>query len=255
MLTPVLRLLLPPPYQMLVITATNPGSGKTLLMRLLGAVHGIAVRGEFPRDRDELRKLFLATLLTTTAPVIGLDNLRGTIYSSELEALLTARTLTDRYLGQSKVVTVTNDRLWVATGNNARIGGDLARRCLPVALDPQCADPHKRTGFKIEPAGWMAEHRGEYLAALLTVARGWIQAGQPSQVTRSDDYARWDGALRGLLAWARLAVGTKAAVFGAHDEEFALAEDDEDWGAFVWELFRTFGDREFTARDIRGCLL
>ena len=92
MFTPLLRLLLPPPYPMLIITATNAGSGKTLLMRLLGIVHGIATRGEFPREREELRKLIISTLYTTTAPVIGLDNMRGTIYSSELEALLTART-------------------------------------------------------------------------------------------------------------------------------------------------------------------
>jgi hypothetical protein len=51
MFTPLLRLMLPPPYPMVIITATNAGSGKTLLMRLLGIVHGIATRGEFPRDK------------------------------------------------------------------------------------------------------------------------------------------------------------------------------------------------------------
>jgi hypothetical protein len=247
MLTPLLRLLLPPPYQMVIITATNRGSGKGYLMRLLGIVHGIATRGEFPRDRDELRKLFISTLLTTTAPVIGLDNIRGTIYSSELEALLTARTLTDRELGHSRVVTVTNDRLWVATGNNARIGGDLDRRCLPVALDPRCADPHKRA-FPFSPVEWMTARRGEYLAALLTVARGWVLAGSPgADPGRSDDYARWYNALRGLLAWAGV-----PGEFGAEDtgDLSVVSEDDAEWGAFVAGLLRVFADESFTTADV-----
>ena len=55
-MTPALRQLFPPPYQMGIITATNPGSGKTLLTRLLTIVHGGVQRGEMPRDDAELRK-------------------------------------------------------------------------------------------------------------------------------------------------------------------------------------------------------
>jgi hypothetical protein len=247
MFTPLLRLLLPPPYQMVIITATNAGSGKTYLMRMLGIVHGIVTRGEFPREREELRKLFVSTLLTTTAPIIGMDNVRGTIYSSELEALLTMRTLTDRQLGASRTVTVDNDRLWVATGNNAKIAGDLARRVLPVAIDPGCASPHKRV-FSFSPVDWMTAHRGDYLAALLTVARGWVQAGAPVQAAgRSDDYGSWYGSLRGLLSWA----GVPGA-FGAEDRRdlSAVSEDDGQWSVFVAALSKTFGSQSFTARDV-----
>ena len=49
----------------------------------------------------------------------------------------------------------------------------------------------------------MTANRGEYIAALLTVARGWVLAGAPREDPgRSDDYAAWYGALRGLLKWA-----------------------------------------------------
>ena len=246
MMTPLMRMLLPPPYQLVVITATNAGSGKTLLMRMLGIVHGIATRGEFPRDGDELRKLFISTLHTTTAPVIGMDNIRGTIYSSELESLLTMRTLTDRELGRSRTITVTNDRLWVVTGNNARIGGDLSRRCLPVALDPRCGDPHKRA-FPFDPAQWLASHRGEYIAALLTVARGWVLAGaQKADPGRSDDYAGWHASMRGMLAWAGVP-GTFAEEGG---DLAVVSEDDAEWGTFVRELWRVFEDEAFTTADI-----
>ena len=68
MLTPLLRPLLPPPYQFAVITATNPGSGKTLLAELIGMVHGHVMRGELPRDQEELRKAVTATLRIPQPP-------------------------------------------------------------------------------------------------------------------------------------------------------------------------------------------
>jgi hypothetical protein len=68
--TPALRPLLPGPYQMGVITATNPGSGKTKLAKMIGILHGAVERGELLRDADELRKSITGTLMTTTAPVV-----------------------------------------------------------------------------------------------------------------------------------------------------------------------------------------
>lgn len=251
MITPLLRLLIAAPYQFVVITATNRGAGKTFLLRMLGTVHGIVTRGEFPREADDLQKLILSTLFTTTAPVIGFDNIRGTVYSSSFESLLTSPTLSDRVLGSTKIVTVTNDRLWAATGNNARIAGDMDRRVLPVALDPRCADPYKRT-FAFNPVDWMTVHRGEYIGALLTVARGWILAGSPlADAGRSDDYQQWYSVLRGLLSWAGV-----PGVFGAEDKNdlSTVSEDDAEWGTFVAELFRVFEDTLFTTADIVSLL-
>jgi hypothetical protein len=75
--TPILRPLLPDPYQIGVITATNPGSGKTKLAKMIRIVHGGVERGEMPRDADELRKSITSILMDTTAPVITFDNLTG----------------------------------------------------------------------------------------------------------------------------------------------------------------------------------
>ena len=123
--TPALRPLFPPPYQMGVITATNQGSGKTFLAEMLTELHGGVLRGEMPREKDEFRKGILSTLIDTTAPIIVFDNLKGVVKMAELESLLTADTFTDRWLGANKQVTTVNDRLWMATGNNAQFGGDL----------------------------------------------------------------------------------------------------------------------------------
>ena len=101
--TPALRPLLPPPYQMGVVTATNPGTGKTLLANMLVELHGGVIRGEMPRAGDEFRKGVLSTLTDTTAPIIVFDNLRGIVKMAELESLLTSETFTDRWLGQQQV--------------------------------------------------------------------------------------------------------------------------------------------------------
>jgi hypothetical protein len=251
--TPLLRPMLPPPYQLGVIEAPSPGSGKGYLAGMLRTLHGGALRSELPLEAEELRKSITAILLDTTSPVITFDNVRGTIRSSVLEGLLTAAMWDDRYLGYSKEIHVPNDRLWTITGNNALIGGDLARRCLWVTIDPRMPHPESRV-FKLNPARWMAQHRGEYLAALLTVARGWVAAGAPRGVPgRSDDYGDWYAALRGLLEWAGIE-GTFGAdpmgEAGEADRHRAESSDDLDWADFLVELERVFGEKAFTVKQI-----
>ncbi|QMU78894.1 hypothetical protein GXW83_27515 [Streptacidiphilus sp. PB12-B1b] len=248
MMTPILRTILPPPYPWFVITAPQPGSGKTLLAKAMGIVHGMAVRPELPAEDEELRKVITTTLLDTTAPVVLFDNLAGVVRSSVLEALLTSASYNDRLLGAHKGLSLVNDRLWVGTGNNAKIGGDLARRTYDVVINPKCPDPFLRTGFTIvNLEAWMEARRGDYLGALLTVARGWVVDGKPSKEKRSDSYARWDGSLRMLLANAGLGQD-----FGqARESDLgAVSEDDADWGAFLAEVHRVFGDQAFRSKDV-----
>jgi hypothetical protein len=246
--TPALRPVLPGPYQMGVITATNPGSGKTKLAKMITTLHGGVQRGEMPRDADELRKSITAALMDTTAPVITFDNLTGVVRSSVLESLLTTNYWTDRWLGQNRSVTAANDRMWLATGNNAQFGGDLARRIATVALDPPEANHHLRTDFTITDLdAWMLQHRGALLAAILTIARGWVVAGRPIVAVRSDDYAPWVGGLRGMLGWAGF-----PGTFGGSSTDVAVSSDDEEWHAFLVELHGAFSTEPFTVKDLVG---
>lgn len=251
MLTPLLREMLPGPYQLGVISAPNSGSGKGYLAGLIRIVHGMVMRGEMPREREEMRKVLISVLSTTTAPVALFDNVRGEVYSSELEALLTSEQLQDRVLGQSRMVTVTNDRLWLMTGNNARLSGDMTRRVLEVHIDPKCSDPAARTFAITDLMGWMEQHRSEYIAALLTVARGWVLAGAPSETDRSDNFATWRGSLRGLLHWAGV-----PGTFGYTDDTdtAAVSDDAVEWHAFLEALREAFGSERFGSKDVVAAL-
>jgi hypothetical protein len=244
--TPPLRPLLPPPYQMGVITATNPGTGKTLLANMLMTLHGGVQRGEMPRDDAELRKAITATLVTTTAPIVLFDNLAGVVKSPVLDGLLTARTWTDRFLGQTKEVTAPNDRLWLATGNNAQFGGDLARRTQMVSLDPPAANHHLRTDFDIKNlGGWMEDHRGEYLGAILIIARGWVNAGSPRTEERSDSYAGWISGLRALMKWARF-----KGTFGGTENAAAISSEDEEWRDFLIAIHNVLGGASWLTKTL-----
>jgi hypothetical protein len=248
-MTPALRQLFRPPYQMGVLTATNSGSGKTKLAKMIMVLHGGALRGELPRDDAELRKSITTALMDTTAPVVMFDNLAGVVKSPLLDALLTTPTWTDRWLGQNKSVTGVNDRLWIATGNNAQSGGDLGRRIAPVHLSPPEANWHKHKFTITDLEGWMRDHRGEYLAAILTIARWWINLGKPAKSVRSDDFAFWVEGLRGMLGCA----GFHGA-FGGSFNANAVTEDDQDWADFLAELYRVFQGQSFTVATIVASL-
>lgn len=255
MLTPLMREMVPPPYKMGLINAHQPSSGKSLLAWVLRELHGGVLRGDIPEDA-ELAKQITSVLASTTAPVVQFDNVKR-LSSSRLDALLTTDTWTDRVLGASRDVTMRNDRLWVATGNNISLGGDLVRRALWVTIDPNDPHPEERTDFAITNLqGFVQEHRGALLSGLLTMLRAWTCAGRPTGPRVGEDsYSRWIEACRGVLDVAGV-----AGVVGHGDTKVAAETDDgEDWGQFLRKLWDQFGDSKFTAKqageiaDIEDC--
>ena len=115
-----------------------------------------------------------------------------------------------------------------------------------VRLDPPSAHHHLRTDFAIDNLhDWMETHRGEYIATLLTIARGWVIAGMPQEKARSDSYARWIAGIRGLMEW----IGFEGSFGGSYDAE-AVTEEDEEWLCWLQELHNTFDSRLITVKDI-----
>jgi hypothetical protein len=245
--TPIMRPLLRAPYQAGLITAPDKGSGKSLLAWIIGTLHGRVFRPGISGDGEEQRKTITSILLTTTAPVVQLDNVRGVIRSEALEALLTTAEWSDRTLGKLKdTPPLVNDRLWLITANNAQVGGDLGRRVLPVEIDPRMPDPHTRT-FKLDLYQHVPAHRGELLAAMLTLARAWVQAGQPlDTAARTDDYGAWYAGMSGLLKWLEV-----PGQFGLVEaSSIAQDPDADEWAALCWAIHDGFEERPFTVKEL-----
>lgn len=249
MLTPLLRRLVPPPYPLVAIGAPQPGSGKSLLARLLRQVHGGVFRAEMVRDGAELRKQITSILDTTSAPVVTFDNLNGTLRSPVLDGLLTSAEWNDRILGASEDRRLTNDRLWTVTGNNLQLGGDLKRRTVWVTIDPRMEHPETRTGFRhVDLPAWLEAERGRVLAALLGMVRRWVEAGRPDAgVERTDDFGHWQRVVGGVLRHA----GVEGTLNHAESVRQVGLEDEDEWGSFLEACARRWpGGATFRARQV-----
>lgn len=248
LLTPLLRELVPPPYKLVAIGAHQSGSGKSLLATVARTLHGGVFRAEMPEDEAELRKQISSILDVTTAPIVQFDNVSGVLRSSTMSGLLTSDRWDDRRLGNMSMLSRRNDRLWMITGNNVLLGGDLVRRTLWCTIDPAMPHPEKRTGFAIANLKqFVAEHRGELVHALLVLIRAWVVAGRPiAQECGSDDFARWLEAVGGILAHA----GVPGVVGHEDSARQVTGSDDDEWEAFMAAAHAVFGDESWTAREL-----
>ena len=152
-MTPILRSYLRTLIPFGVVTSTMPGSGKTILTCGLGMLYGQRVL-TWTHSDEELRKAITSVLADPVGTII-FDNLaEGTVIDSPVLArLITDRTWADRLLGGNKTAAFANDRVWTATGNNLRLGGDMRTRSVLVGLNPDMPRPEERTGFEIPAPG------------------------------------------------------------------------------------------------------
>lgn len=250
LLTPIVRPVIDEPVPLALLDAPEAGSGKGLIAKVIAAV---ATGRRFPMEpmpiyEDEVRKA-ITGLLMRGSTIIILDNVDDAIRSPSLAAALTADFWSDRVLGASDIREFPNRATWIATGNNISVGGDLARRCYRIRLDAHMAKPYLRTGFKHEDLlGWTFEHRGELLAALLTLCRSWWAEGQP--VTKPPLM------LGGFGAWTRLMANIlgHADITGFLDNQLEFLETGDteasEWAAFFIAWRAHFGDSGITVADL-----
>ncbi|OLL69790.1 hypothetical protein Ae263Ps1_6425 [Pseudonocardia sp. Ae263_Ps1] len=237
-----------------VIDATMPGSGKTILTGCVGLMVGQRVPVWTDSD-EELRKT-ITSVLADDGGVVVFDNLmEGTVIDSPtLARLVTDRTWTDRKLGTNTASTMTNDRLWLATGNNLRSGGDMASRSVWVRLDPNCPRPEARTGFAIPHLDtWIlqADNRAAVLRHVLTLVLDWTAHGAPTstRVPQMRQFTRWAQHLGGFCAHHDI-----GGFLTNTDTSRDLDDDAAEWRSFLLQWRTLFGDGEHnkvTAQQLR----
>ncbi|CDH43806.1 hypothetical protein [Candidatus Contendibacter odensensis] len=118
-----------PTAPIFLATATRAGSAKSLLMDVpaLVATGRPATIFDLGADADEVEKRMLSVLLAGDS-VINLDNLEVPLSGATLCKALSSETITGRLLGFNKVATVPTCALFLATGNNTQVTGDMTRR-------------------------------------------------------------------------------------------------------------------------------
>ncbi|MBZ4192729.1 MAG: hypothetical protein LAE24_00255 [Candidatus Contendobacter sp.] len=191
-----------PTAPIFLATATRPGSAKTLLMDVpaLVATGRPATIFELGADADEVEKRMLSVLLAGDS-VINLDNLDIPLAGATLCKTLSGETITGRLLGFNKTATVATAALFLATGNNVQVHGDMTRRVVICNLDPRSEAPESRQ-YDRNLATWIPANRGRLVQAGLTVLRSYIAAGRPAQpYPPMGSFEDWDQMVRRALTW------------------------------------------------------
>jgi hypothetical protein len=202
MLLPFVRSRIDGPTPLHGIDAPVRGAGKGLLVRacLTPAVGADRPPVAPPETPEEWAKTIVATL-QDGRPTVLLDNLDRPLRSSHLASVLTAwPTFSGRILGYSQMAMVPVPSVWAATGNNLRASSEVARRIVRIRLDPQVERPEERTGFRHDDLGrWVDAHRGQLIAACLTLAQAWVAAGQPRARLTLGSFEEWAAIMGGIL--------------------------------------------------------
>lgn len=249
LLTPLLRPVIEGPVPLALIGAPDAGTGKTLLARVVTVIScgRDDALASAPGSESEWRKQ-ITTWLQAGSSLVVLDNLEQELRAAALAAVLTATTWTDRYLGGNEQARLPNRTTWVATGNNVRIRGDLGRRCYPVRLDSQQAQPWRRTGFKHDNLiAWAKANRCALVRALLLLVRSWCVAGRPAPSVRPlGSFEDWTHIVGGVLEHAGY-----ASFLGNLESFHESADDDQaEFEALLARLHGHFGEDSFTAADV-----
>jgi predicted DNA-binding ribbon-helix-helix protein len=94
---------------------------------------------------------------------------------------------------------------------------------------------------------WVLEHRGELIAALLTLARAWYAAGRPKSALKPlGSYEAWSVIVGGILEY----VG-QTGFLGNADELYREADSESlQWEAFLTTLDEVFYGEAFTVAKI-----
>ena len=172
LLTLILRDAIEGPVPFSIISATNRGTGKTLISRILGT---ILLGSEpslttFPRQPEELKKTITSLLLKGSQLVI-FDNVTGSLDTPELAAVLTARVWEDRILGQTRTISVPQNAAWIVNGNNINVRNDLVRRSIMIRMKSELSQPWLKNGFVHKNSDFLGsqEQRQHLMVGLCTL--------------------------------------------------------------------------------------
>lgn len=254
MITPITRPAIKRHVPQALIDAPKQGTGKGLLSDIVS----IIATGEpasiltAPNNEEEWAKK-ITSILMCGSTIITIDNIPGRLQSSKLDAVLTADWWIDRLLGGNTMIKVPHRATWMATGNNIKVGGDLARRCYRIRIDPKISKPWNRTGFKYEDlATHVKEYRSEKVTAILTLVRAWFAAGCPidKNIPSLGTFTGWARMVGSILSFAGIK-GFLQNLDKLYDE---MDEENAQWAIFLQAWKDTFGNQAIFIKELVAAL-
>lgn len=202
MLTPIIALAVNSNRPLHLIVSPLERTGKTKLAEEVFG--GIIIGRQTPAmqlsDRDEERDKRVMGLLLQGETLVHLDNMPAKVNSAALASLITATTYSGRILGGNNVVALKNNLTIVASGNNVDVTGELAKRTIPIVLQPDDPHPEDRTKFHhAHLRAYVAENRRYILGCLIGMIENWKRSGQAEDVRPLGGFEGWSRAIGGIL--------------------------------------------------------
>lgn len=183
--------------------ATTRGAGKSMLAEIIHIIaEGTRAHAmSMPVNEEEWRKNIM-TIATSGRQIVFLDNVSRKISSASLDSALTSTHWMDRKLGTQLVTSAPLRAVWLITGNNLRLGGDLSRRMILVRLESKHENPESRTDFKIKNIlGYVQANRTRLVTDVLTILRAAsLSTDRPAGATWGS-YDHWSMTIPPVLEW------------------------------------------------------
>ena len=226
------------------------GTGASLLTEIIAElVTGEKANMQTAPDNDEEWRKAITAVLIQGPQIVVIDNVTTALKSSKLSQMLTARTWSDRMLGQTKMLNLPQTAAWFATGNNIQLGGDIARRAYWIRVDALLARPWLREEFRHHDIlAWVEEHRSELLSMLLTMVRAWIVAGKPKGTApKIGSFVKWSQVIGGILTYAGVEgfLGNAAELYDSADQDIA------QWDLFLDEWQKLHRDDKIASGQLK----
>ena len=234
LLTPIARWAFEGQSPLFMFDANQAGSGKGLLTRVIGLLalgHQMDLITSTSNEEEE-RKRITAKLLSGATMVL-IDNIGSMFGSQVLEALLTTSVWSERLLGSNDAPRLDAWITWYGSGNNVQYAReDTRRRVCTIRVVTNLERPEERDDYKYRDLeGHVKAHRGELLAAALTILRGWLRTGKKASELSGwggpwGSYDGWDQVVRGAIVYAGLPdpIAAKATKDGGSAKDAGLRD-------------------------------
>ncbi len=213
------------------------GAGKGFLVDVasLIATGKTAARMTAPESDEEARKR-ITSIAMAGDPLCLIDNLdpeKG-FGTPSLDAAVTSTEWKDRLLGRTEMVSFPLSTVWLGTGNNVSLKGDMFRRVCHIRLECTHEDPELRSEFKYPSlVQHVSTNRATLVCAGLTILRAYIAKGRPQQgLLPWGSFEEWSSLIRQAVVHAGLpdpGLTREALRESADDEGAALRTIIENW--------------------------